>query len=88
MHIRSWPKNGARHSIKDYLNDEQSTDDYFKMERAKGQPIYQCYLEGIEVEVLEALKELHETNTQAVTLKIVKRDLQIEVVDKTNDRKK
>ena len=66
----------------------ESTDDYFKMERAKGQPLYQCYQEGIEVEVLEALKELHETNTQAVTQKIVKRDLQIEVVDKTYDRKK
>ena len=58
------------------------------MERAQGQPLYQCYQEGLEVEVLKALEELHETNSQAVTQKIVKRDLQIEVVDKTYDRKK
>jgi hypothetical protein len=65
-----------------------SADDHFKMERAQGQPLYQCYQEGIEVDVLKALEELHETNSQAVTQKIVKRDLQVEVVDKTYDRKK
>ena len=66
----------------------ESSDTHFKMERAKGQPVYQCYEEGLEIDILNALEELHETNSQAVTQKIVKRDLQIEVVDKTYDRKK
>jgi len=65
----------------------ESSNTHFKMERAKGQPVYQCYEDGLEVRILDALKELHETNSQAVTQKIVKRDLQIEVVDKTYDRK-
>jgi hypothetical protein len=66
----------------------KSDEDSFTMERAKGQPLYQCYEDGLEQKALQALAALHETNYQSVSQKVIERDLKIEVVDKTYDRKK
>ena len=64
-----------------------SDEESFVMERASGQPLYQVYEDGLEHEALNALATLHETNQQTVNQKIVQRDIKIEVVKKTYERK-